>query len=276
MNNECPDTNTSITLAPTPHPISFLPPPTLEWRQVGELSAEARCTHLAGVLETVSSALFDERRQVVNTLVGFQIMISYMHHSHAQVKVQIRLLAMLRPFRFGVSYYFFPHRIQSHRPTVRGRKIGVCLNQHVMNYFDVVKLCRFCFTLLSGTILGTSKNRTSYTYMAHIPLHVHIYFLYVSLLQLLVRMERRGAPFRLLLEACSFIFDSAIEMAGGPKPPESPTLPFQGGGATGGVEESKGGESKPGTQEGWEAFNRRMDAQDRYVAPVSPIFDTQR
>lgn len=81
-------------------------------------------------------------------------------------------------------------------------------------------------------------------------------------------MERRGAPFRLLLEACSFIFDSALEMAGGPKALDSPTLPYQGGGRAavdggGGVEEFKGGEPKAGTQEAWEAFNRHMDAQDR-------------
>lgn len=39
----------------------------------GKLSAEARCTHLAGVLESASSALFDDRRQVVNTLVSARI-----------------------------------------------------------------------------------------------------------------------------------------------------------------------------------------------------------
>lgn len=76
-------------------------------------------------------------------------------------------------------------------------------------------------------------------------------------------MKRRGAPFQLLLEACSFIFDSAFDMAGGPKAPGSPTLPFQGGGAAVGVEESKGGDGPLGSQEAWEAFNRRMDEQDR-------------
>lgn len=35
----------------------------------GAIRTEARCTHLAGILETATSALFDERRQVVNTLV---------------------------------------------------------------------------------------------------------------------------------------------------------------------------------------------------------------
>ena len=42
------------------------PPPPLE----GPLSPEARCAHLAGMLETASSALFDDRRQMVNTLVS--------------------------------------------------------------------------------------------------------------------------------------------------------------------------------------------------------------
>lgn len=59
--------------------------------------------------------------------------------------------------------------------------------------------------------------------------------------KLLVRMERRGVPFRLLLEACSFIFDSALEMADGLEAPDSPSRPFQGGGGAAGIEESKSG-----------------------------------
>lgn len=64
--------------------------------------------------------------------------------------------------------------------------------------------------------------------------------------QLLVRMERRGAPFRLLLEACQFIFMSALEMADGPKAPDSPSQPFQGGAAAAGVEETKSSGSVAG------------------------------
>lgn len=44
-------------------------------RADGTISAEARCTHLAGVLETASAALFDERRQVVNTLVSIAAVV---------------------------------------------------------------------------------------------------------------------------------------------------------------------------------------------------------
>lgn len=67
-----------------------------------------------------------------------------------------------------------------------------------------------------------------------------------------------------------------MEMAGGPKPPESPSLPFQGGG----VEETKsadaagaGGSGKDtavdSSQEAWEAFNRHMDKQDKAVAAAA-------
>ncbi|CAN0450998.1 unnamed protein product [Hapterophycus canaliculatus] len=112
-------------------------------------------------------------------------------------------------------------------------------------------------------------------------------------------MERRGPPLRLLLEACSFIFATALRIAGGdPTPaaasPASPTLPFKGGvegdgdagvaaalrgkGRAGGDRDggaaaaaaaaasgSGGGGAAAGVQEGWEAFNRSMDDRDQEV-----------
>lgn len=88
--------------------------------------------------------------------------------------------------------------------------------------------------------------------------------------QLLVRMERRGSPLRILLEACSFIFGAALAMAGGPAAPGSPTLAFAGGvmeteGAAGAV----GGAKAGGSQEAWEAFNRHMDEQDKAIAEAA-------
>lgn len=59
----------SVNLDPAPP----ARPPDLSWNQPTKgapLCPEARCLHLAGVLETASAALFDERRQVVNTLVS--------------------------------------------------------------------------------------------------------------------------------------------------------------------------------------------------------------
>lgn len=110
--------------------------------------------------------------------------------------------------------------------------------------------------------------------------------------QLLVRMERQGTPLRLLLEACSFIFSTALEMVGGPSndSPGSPTLPFKGGvqgdgeasvaaailrkggttvtgsaGAGAGVTGNSTTGQEAGVQQGWEAFNRSMDDRDQEV-----------
>lgn len=97
-------------------------------------------------------------------------------------------------------------------------------------------------------------------------------------------MVRRKVPFRYLLEACSYIFDSALRMTGGPGPPVSPTLAYQMGvkdeteprllgttpAAEGGAARSGEGGSAWGTpggaQEAWEAFNRQMDARDKQVS----------
>lgn len=83
-------------------------------------------------------------------------------------------------------------------------------------------------------------------------------------------MERRGLPLSLLLDACSFIFRSALDMAGGPGSPASPTLPFKGGveGDRGKGTWSGGAAASAvggGDQEGWEAFNRSMDDRDDEV-----------
>ena len=61
----------TLILFPTLFRFPALRLSSLVWNpQGGVLSPEARCAHLAGVLETASAALFDERRQVVNTLVS--------------------------------------------------------------------------------------------------------------------------------------------------------------------------------------------------------------
>ena len=87
-------------------------------------------------------------------------------------------------------------------------------------------------------------------------------------------MERRGPPLRLLLDACSFIFRSALDMAGGAGSPASPTLAFKGGveghvgkgtGTGGAAGSAEGGAAAGGDQEGWEAFNRSMDDRDEEV-----------
>lgn len=106
-------------------------------------------------------------------------------------------------------------------------------------------------------------------------------------------MERQETPLRLLLEACSFIFSTALEMVGGPDSPGSPTLPFKGGvegdgeasvaaallrkggtttgspgaGAGAGAEAGTTGSNnqEAGVQQGWEAFNRSMDDRDQEV-----------
>ncbi|CAN0320883.1 unnamed protein product, partial [Ectocarpus fasciculatus] len=94
--------------------------------------------------------------------------------------------------------------------------------------------------------------------------------------RLLVRMERRGPPLRRLLEACSYIFRSALEMAAGPpdgsSAPASPTSPFKGGVVEEEGGEDAGGVKRPaaatataGSQQGWEAFNRSMDDRDEEV-----------
>ncbi|CAN0005262.1 unnamed protein product [Ectocarpus sp. 8 AP-2014] len=100
---------------------------------------------------------------------------------------------------------------------------------------------------------------------------------------LLVRMERREHPLRRLLEACSHIFISALEMAAGPpdgsSAPASPTSPFKGGVVeeegedAGGVTAAIRGDNRAtaaatsvsGSQQGWEAFNRSMDDRDEEV-----------
>lgn len=78
-------------------------------------------------------------------------------------------------------------------------------------------------------------------------------------------MERRGPPLRLLLDACSFIFRSALDMAGGPGSPASPTLPFKGGVEGIGSGGTAAAVAAGGDQEGWEAFNRSMDDRDEEV-----------
>ncbi|CAN0471257.1 unnamed protein product, partial [Ectocarpus sp. 12 AP-2014] len=100
---------------------------------------------------------------------------------------------------------------------------------------------------------------------------------------LLVRMERREHPLRRLLEACSYIFVSALAMAAGPpgdsSAPASPTSPFKGGVVeeegedAGGVTAAIRGDNRAtaaattvsGGQQGWEAFNRSMDDRDEEV-----------
>ncbi|CAM9758016.1 unnamed protein product, partial [Choristocarpus tenellus] len=86
---------------------------------------------------------------------------------------------------------------------------------------------------------------------------------------LLKRMEESVTPLNLLLEACIFILNSALEMAGGQRlqnvSDSARTVAmaevFQNS-FDFGVEESKGGTSS----DDWEAFNRRMDARDRALA----------
>lgn len=97
-------------------------------------------------------------------------------------------------------------------------------------------------------------------------------------IQLLVRMERRKYPLRLLLEACSYVFDAALEMSAGRRVrPGSPTSAFKGGvkdlgsgdngvGADANVNDVESAESN---QEAWEVFNRQMDERDREVSEAA-------
>ncbi|CAB1120779.1 unnamed protein product [Ectocarpus sp. CCAP 1310/34] len=94
-------------------------------------------------------------------------------------------------------------------------------------------------------------------------------------------MERREHPLRSLLGACSYIFNSALEMTAGPpdgsSAPASPTSPFKGGVVGeegqnyGGVTAAICGDNRAtaaagsGGQQGWEAFNRSMDGRDEEV-----------
>lgn len=49
-------------------------------------------------------------------------------------------------------------------------------------------------------------------------------------MQLLVRLKRKKCPLRLLVEVCSYVFDSTREVSGGRRrPPGSPALAFKGG-----------------------------------------------
>lgn len=97
-------------------------------------------------------------------------------------------------------------------------------------------------------------------------------------MQLLVRMERRKYPLRLLLEACSYVFDAALEMSAGRRVrPGSTTLVFKEGvkdlgsgdngiGADGNAIDV---ESSGSAQESWEVFNRQMDERDREVSEAA-------
>lgn len=78
-------------------------------------------------------------------------------------------------------------------------------------------------------------------------------------------MERRGPPLHLLLEACSFILRTALDMAAGPETPASPTLPFKGGIQVEGNATGAAATEAGAAQEGWEAFNRSMDDRDEEV-----------
>lgn len=125
-----------------------------------------------------------------------------------------------------------------------------------------------------------TQQRTHVTYVA--PRHMRVFYYLPPLIfvvthrrlhrnnQLLVRMERRGSPLRILLEACSFIFGAALAMTGGPAPPGSPTFAFDGSVVK--SERAAGAGAGTGTgssQEAWEAFNRHMDEQDKAISEAA-------